>query len=662
MAYRLSHPKVIQAIDRIVRDIDKKYDECLVDRFLEFIESRAQNDADNLDAERFEDSLVVLNHIKYFTDHKAFVMLNQARALKTFYSILKSNNLTEKQFNEISPYLNSVWNTLDIIIINDNLSAMTIMLSIFIHLSKSELGHRWLMAQEIEPPLRLSDSELNDVISLVRHFLDCKNYHTKNKVENLFEHLILNTRSVDSRQTSLIGDLIRTLLLQGSTSVVHVLNSILSKGYSDLERYNVVDSLQKSFDVMVKQSNFINHCKCLALTSPLSTSHIESCKKNGQLRGLIVYLSCFDCNKSLAYLLYPLISDCRERVNDMLERKLDLSDDEKIFIDKNSKKSIITLCLVQLNQAKSYHNPRLVIDCIIEYITCHWRITTDYRDVMECCSVLLRMQEKCDLLDDYSLNLMDSLHAILSNMIQSNQSKPIIMRLIKILQLVHSKCSKARGADCRTLSVRTLELALNTNDHDILDEFLQFFIMNPHDYGEDIESTKKYINFVWKHVHLNTKDTEHRELLGHLAHLLVDLDLKIESSIFDMFGIKHRHDIPIMLADLLIEKFAILPTVELIVEALEQENLNLGTECLGRLTDGLYTVIKSEASRASRLRAFKILCSIQDKLNPVKPETMNDLKKYIESNDEADDKMELHSMVDDILNYDLISDGILDCY
>lgn len=662
MACRLCHPKVLQAIDRIVRDIDKKYDECLVDRFLEFIESRARNDVDDQDTERFEDSLAVLNHIRYFTDHKAFVMLNQARAFKTFYSILKSNNLTEKQFNEILPHLGSIWGTLDVIIINDNLSAMTIMLSIFIHLSNSELGHQWLLEQVIEPPLRLSNTELSDVISLVRHFLDCKNYHTKNKVEKLLEHLILNTRSVDSKQTSLIGNLIRALLLEGSTSMIHVLNSILSKGYTDLERYNVVDSLQKSFDVMIKQPNFMNYCKCLALTNPLSTSHIESCKKNNHLRGLIVYLSCFDCGKSLAYLLYPLISDCRGDNNDLLERRLDLSSDDKVFIDGNFKKSIITLCLVQLNQVKSYHDPEVVIDCLVEYITCHWGITTDYRDVMECCSVLRRMQEKCDLSDDHSLNLLDSLHSILSSMIQSKQSKPIIMRLVEILQIVHSKCSKKRSADCRTLSMRTLELAFRTDDHDILDEFLQFFIVNPYEPDEDIDSTKKYINFVWKHVHLKSKDTEHRELLGHLAHLLVTLDLKVESSILEISGIKHRYDIPMMLGDLLIEKFAILPTVELIIGALEHENLNLETECLGHLAEGLHTAIKSEASRSSRLQAFEILRSIQAKLNLAKSEMMSDLKKYMDPNDEANDKMELHSMVDDILNYDLISDGILDCY
>lgn len=662
MAYRLCDPKVLQAVDRIIRDVDKRYDECLVDRFLEFIELTATSDANDTNGERLEDYKAVLDHIKYFTDHKAFVMLNQSRALKTFYSVLKSNKLTDRRFNDILPHLSSLWSTLDCIIINDNLSAMTAMLSIFIHLSCSESGHQWLMSQVIEPPLRLSNSHLKDVINLVEYFLDCKNYHTKNKVEKLFEHLISNTKSDDFMQKNLIEKLICDLLLKGSTSMVHILNSIRTKGHGDLDRYNIVDSLHSSFEMMIEQSNFMNFCRCLASMSSLSSSHIETCKRSAHLKGLIIYLSCFDDDKSLAYLLYPLLSRCIRRDNAMLEEKLDLSADEKMFIRTNMKKSIIFLCLAQLNQMNSYRNAKLVIDSLVEYIRCHWNSIADYKDVMECCSVLIHVLERCILSDDNSLDLLNTLHHTLSDITFSEQTKPIMMRLLKILQTVHSSCSQINNYECEKLHLRTLDLASRTNDHDILDEFLQFFRRNPFDFNRNLKYTKKYIDFVWKQVYLNAKDTEHRELLGNLVYLLVDLDIKVESSTFLTYGIKHHHDIPNILSDLLINRFAILPTVELVIEALDNEDFQLDIECVDRLVQGLQIAIKSEASGQSRLKAFEILCGLSKKFSAIKSDIIDNLKGYIELSEETDEKLELHSMVDDILNYDLISDGILDCY
>lgn len=655
MAYRITDARVLQAVDRIVRDIDKRYDECLVDRFLEFIESSDAGD------KSFSDSIFVLNHIKYFTDHKAFVMLNQARAFKTFYSILKRSELQEEQFNHILPHLNSLWSTIDIIIINDNLAAMTVMLSIFTHLSNSKFGHSWLMNQKIEPSLKLSRIELKDITSLVEHLLDCKNYHTRNKVENLLEQLICNTNSEDSEQTTIIKNLIQNLVLQGSTSIVHILNRILTKDRDDLKRYSIGHCLQESFEIMMKQPSFVNFCRCLALTGPLSSSHIETYKRNNQLRGLIVYLSCFNTEKSLGFILFPLITACGSH-DSPLEQKLDLNADEKSFVCKNMEKRIITLCLIQLNQAKNYCDAKLVIDVLIDYTRSHWNDVTEYRNVMECCSVLMRIQKNCILSNDETLSLLESLHETLSVMTQSERTKPIVTILLKVLREVHYNLSNMEHGDCEVHLYRTIELASRTNDHDILDEFLQFFKTNTFDLAQMSKCLERYIDFVWKHVYLNTKETEHRELLGNLAHLLLNIDLKVEPSILKERGIKHRHDIPVILSDILINRFAILPTIELVIEALSLENFALDNHCLERLSKGLQIAIKSEASNLSRLRAFEFVKVIQEKIGCQKPDEVEKLRKYVELNEESDDKMELHSMVDDILNYDLISDGILDCY
>lgn len=40
--YQLDDRKVLLAIDCIIKDVDKKFDECLVDKFLLFIEADIQ--------------------------------------------------------------------------------------------------------------------------------------------------------------------------------------------------------------------------------------------------------------------------------------------------------------------------------------------------------------------------------------------------------------------------------------------------------------------------------------------------------------------------------------------------------------------------------------------------------------------------------------------
>lgn len=663
MNYRLCDLKVLQAIDCIVRDVDKKYDECLVDRFLEFIEFKASEKGGALVGtdSNFDDTLALMDRIKYFTDHKAFVMLNQARAFKAFYSVLKSTELSDVRFSEILPHLDSLWHTLDMIIINDNLSALTVILSIFSHLTHSETGYHWLTSQTIDPPLRYSGSDLRDVTNLVEQFIDCKNYHTKNKVETLFQDLICNSKSIDCQQRAILAKLIQNLLLKGSMSMVHILNNIITTGYTDLEQFDVANSLRNSFAVMLKQPRFINFCRCIALTSSLSSLYIEDMKKSNQLKGLIVYLSHFDDINSLVYLLYPLLFYCEGDETDSLKQELRIEPDDVAFIDKNINKTVITLCLVQLKRVKNYFNSRLVIDTLITYVKCHWNIVADYKDVMECCSVLLEMRDKLILTNEDSLHLLEILHSTLSDIKLSEQTKPVFMKLLKILQFSHFQYSISEDSDCDEFTSKTIDLAYRTTDHEILDEFVQFFKMNP--IACKSGNTERYVDLVWSHIYLNSKDTEHRELLGNLAHLLVSIDLETDSSTLEAHGIRHHHDIPIILGDLLVNRFAIIPTVELIIESLNFEEFQFDQVSLTHLAEGLYITVKGEASEETRLEAFRILRIINEHIiSSYSCESLETLEKYIDTVEKKDNKMELHSMVEDILNYDLLSDGILDCY
>lgn len=658
MVYKLNDAKVLQAIECIIKDTDRKYDECLVERFLDFLKETP-------DDGWLKATESILDRIKSYMDHKAFVMLNQARTYKIIHSILETKNfyLDQTEMNMLEPCLNSLWDTLDIVILNRNSGAMTVMLAIFNLLVIPAPGFRWIIDKKIEPPIRLANEvEISDLISLLRYYLENNNnYHTMNQAERLFEALTLSSQLKDLPLSHPLvistRQLIKDLTLKGSSSMVKILINFMASATDShikvdvdflLERYSIREVAHESFMKLIEQpalndTLLKNLCKCLALShSSRNQIHIDKLSSRNKLDSIIIYLSHsfitdteFD-HQLLTYTLYPLLANCDDDEDiQVLIGKLMASRDDRIFIDRNTNSRIVTLCLTELYEILSYKShilnwnefdrrdhhvhPKiltLIIDTLINFIRRNYKSTKEHKNIMECCKVLEGLRHVYRRYGEKIVaHTLTSIHSIIEAMEFNQDSKPILLKLINVMSLTQSEHYELPETSrlCCCLA-KSVDLALKFDDHDIMDEFVSLFIKSNvvKLYERSLPNLRKYVQLIWKHMSLGARDTEHRELFGNLAPLLVEIDLLVDSSTLEFHGIKRYHDIPMLLGDILTEKATFLPTVEKIVWCLDDYSKELRynggvRDCLDHVALGLCATVKGEAEDNTRLVALKIL-------------------------------------------------------
>jgi len=818
MSYKPDDKKVLMAIDRIIKDIDKKYDECLVDHFLTFIEEEL--DMYCYGDVRTKALLTLFDRLKSFMDHPAFVMLNQARALKVFDRTL--TRVFTLELNLFIPHLESLWKILGTIIVNQNSAAMAVMFSTLQQLVESNTGFYWLIDKKIEPPVIIQGNKVSDITSLLQFYIKTStNYHTKNKAEKLFEALTVNAFMQEFSPTHplvlSIKSAIRDITLVDTASMAHMLSNMTKDTRINrkqfLDRYDIPEIMQESLTRYIERPSsdlrkYLALCKCLALTNSSDNfiKIFEKLKSYGKLEGIIVYLCRSNCKERELHqllptcLLYPLLTKCYNDDSQVLINKLIATREERDFIERNMSDKLITICLVSLRQmmrrkknCDSYENNynfphralMLTFNTLTNYIKCH-HDAKNFKNVMECCSILKTLCIS-DAIDRDALNgSIEGLYCVLESIeIDTEQAKSIIMEVIRVLraaQLKYTMMIFSEAADKSLLSWnRTVELAFKFDDHDILNEFVlsltNSLSINGLNFPHARSSISRYLDLIWNHIYQNAKNTDHRELLGNLAHLLIEIDIDAEPRVFEEINIHRHHEIPMLLGDILIHKSPVLPTVERVVDAiharyltsysaeLSASRLTVGyvsrldsptlpssvKDNLDHLALGLCITIRGEASESHRhdclttinaliremitnsddseyLLKRLVRTGILETLYDIITGTMysrswyetaksriglittgvlsslakadelivnlimssehfaigtisqeqrlaraksiaefytlkTEYKREVEASwVQTSDKMELSSMVDDILNYELISDGISDCY
>lgn len=612
MSSILSEKNVILAIDYVIKDTDKKFDECLIDRFVEFLMKQVETERQCVDI--LELIKPILDRLKSYAEHKSFVMLNLARAFKVFFSVIKGFGvMCQEEFNTLTPYLDSFWGAIDIILINQNLAALTVMLEAYQHLLKQELFFHWLLEKQINPPV----GGIGNITHLLKACTtSCNNYHTRNKAEDCFERLIVSSTrfiNVDHQQLTELRQTIKDLIMDNSISILKIELRLAKRKYSDSilhHQYEFYDSFVQQLDKSVvsqEASNIL--CELLAITSrsiELRKNILNRLKSKQNLESLVVFVSKIPSEDpkfeklALTYVMYPVIASCLDKTKDQetikfLIRELVAAPDEVAMVDKNIKSmklsadKFVTKCLLQLTLifersykssysiSKRFHN--LVMQGVISYLRTYSNSDKSFKNLMQCCIVLKRLMDSYQNLNENRILIFKCLEYVNSVMkeiqIDSNQQKNLMIELVKVLTS-SQRCYLAKAGltyeDSKNFKKSYLIDILNFvgrfEDHDILNEFAILFQESTEILSRfEDDEIYNYVSLVWE-MYQSVKQTDHRELLGNLAVLLIDIDLEVPARILERKGLRRHHEIPIVVGEILNEYNVITPTVEIIVNKL----------------------------------------------------------------------------------------------
>lgn len=365
ITHAMAHLNFQEAVECLVRDSDKKYDEVLVDRFADLIKLELSTHA----GDWLQTCMPLVETLQHLIQDRAFVMFDQARAFKLLRAIVDSKWMNRQEFEGLQPLLDSFWASVPNVMVNNNLPAATVMLQILKGLWKTRFAHDWLLARQIKPQLEINHQKVKDLAGIAKFYLKSgNNYHTKNRAEELFQELLSVSYMMNLPiEHPLVDSLLKTvreLLLDGSDTIVTVIMKVLSKLNAKIicTNYGISDMIQESFEATVKKPkcNFIILCKCLALSGrrKFLTHNIKLLKENHRVEALIVYLisrphywdHC-DLNEFVeTYLMYPILSTCSDSDSKEITSRLKLNLSETQQIDKCNHPRLTLHCLIHLNQ------------------------------------------------------------------------------------------------------------------------------------------------------------------------------------------------------------------------------------------------------------------------------------------------------------------------
>lgn len=564
--------KLISAIDLIIRDVDKKYDECLVDKFLEFIHQYSNQHATTI--YWFDNIKFILDRLKSYFDNKAFVMMNQARAYKVFHSIIKNNLSDEPKLMQILQYIDSFLCSMGSVIINENLSAVSLIMSIIKEIIKTRYGFKLALRFKFNPIVKLKKGgttyHMDYIIYMTGTYLALyDNYHVKNKAEELLEAMIIcsvdpklgpreNPDIVASIMT-LLKPCTGLLLASRNSSITTVYNRLLDSRSGDKE---FLQSLKKIYDVeervtimfmsLVIDKNynipfFKELCKCSAkvdstIANVCPRRTITSLLKEDLIEACIIYLTSHK-NRRDRYdnlLLYTILQVVHQKLkleDKKIENELekltvtccqsikDKKIDKLTPIDKLVTTSITSLKQVLSTYANDVKKLVLIKDILLKYIQANYESSRDYKNIMECCDILYSIMQFLDSSKEATTraNFKDNLlEVILSMKPETAQSRLILFNLLKSIKCFHQDVNLIKSI---------IELANKFTDPNALNEFIEF--LNCCDEGITLmrnddnlkETCTKLLRY---HVHDIAKQTEHMCLIKNLYTLFILLNQEVD--------------------------------------------------------------------------------------------------------------------------------------
>lgn len=643
--------QLLLAVDTIIKDAEAKIDECLVDQFVDQVSK--PND----------DSLLwlVLGRVKSFMEHKSFVMLNQTRAFKIIHAAIVS---TQIDTDKLKPHFESMWATVDIIIINDFTPAMTTLLTIFNHLWQNHKD--WLTEAVIEPHIVTNSYRITGITDVVIFCLgNMNNYHAKLLAEDLLVNIIIDSEKAgDKSATKSHCDIIVKELELDSAWILNVIYRLsVNKDMKQFFKRNKISETldRKAFkSLRDRKYDMTKLSKCLANTMDANV-YLDmqiGCKSR---RGAITFFAHVVDEElqrtSLFYLLRPLLLDTtpdNSYYTSYLQRIVHrLTCCKFIPVDEDRKQIQFSLSYLRdkicflIDRKEQPEEPDqiplgiLTGSTLILFICCNTERPFYSKKLLDCCSLLKSLYVGmdcslvCEHLVDLSFNPIDKLTEVIAGIDTSNQeSKPLALGFISLMNTM----LKYEKYDHSTTG-KILETVAKQTEPDIVNECILLLIENP-----IIQKTDDAVALVWK-IYNDHKSGHDNELLGNLCVLLLDIDATCDGSTKDNRVVQ-------VIIDTLKAYITVTPTIEKIIDSLDQEYLNSLSSNMSEARETLFgciaSAVGSEISNKTRCKALQLLGREPDDQDE-RPEIFKDVK-------------DIMSIARDINSYEKISHSISDCY
>lgn len=661
-----------QAVRCLVNDTENKYDECLVDRYFDFITH---------DAFVF---LTTQNMVTELYNQSNFEKLNLTRVLR-FHRSVHGNKI--QQVSDMREQASVFWKRLPMIVKSSDHYTISAALSLLDSIAKDKTGYLWLMDMQFSPPIGVSElnqtasainnnnhdnssdtpvsqTTIQDAAQLAKYYMiNSRNYQIQTKAEELFMILVSTSCKFQISPLHRIvisaKQVIEELLTVGSDSIYHVLFKVFKEIYTISwldDRYNISLLIRKRFEkALDKNLRDLNSiCKCMGMISTQKDAIqvIDKLKATNNLEAIIIHVSHLRedlVNQSLlTYVVYPILTSCYSEDARVLIPKLFITRSERNFIDRNVKEKLVTMCInyikglfrTRYSYARHFHGSSsrkqfYCLDVIHEYIRCHYSTPKAFKNILECLHTIKDarrwMGRKTEAV--WLFHLIESFHEIIDKIdISTCQNKAILLEIIQILSASNFSTTMFKIDKVDFNVMKTIELAFKFTDHDILNEFAEFFCNNRFNFSLDKKDVQRYVELIWSHIYSNAKDTDHRELLGNVAYLLIYIDLEVEAPVLERMQLRRFHDIPTLLGNLLIKYSTVYPTVENIIKGLHSTGVTAWRKsghqsmqtnfsylcyldsntlprtvkrCLDHVIKGVCATVKGESSELTRIHSIE---------------------------------------------------------
>lgn len=666
-SWHISESRVAEALALVARDIDGRYDECFVERILEssqdYLKGNTKADENLLDLYQIYDQINTTRLLKF---HKSMVEANSPTPAPSRQLTIKFLNVLPSILIKNDPSEVAAAIALLLALAYDDTAIKDL---VAMRLTSCDLSRSLKIGKVLKSENGSTAYQSTNILDLARYFmLESRNYHMEENAKYLFISLIMKL-SDDPSPTELLGEMRQMLedLLMNvkSCMVYHIIcelfeiapdNCLTTELFQYIKRL-----LRRALDQAIEEKShqsMLGLSKCMSKAKISVVETLDKLKRANNLDAIIMFvtnMNVFNQPSLFYFVIYPILLKCDSEDAQVLAAKLFITRDEKYFIERNLNDRLVQQCLVYLRLCAfgeppfAHHSsaipipfPKLTysLDVALEYLKCNYDNTKAYKNLLECCSILLEGQTGFKksiwifLLIDELFHLIDK-----TNLEARPQLRPIFLAVLQLLARSHHRSSVFRSQKklirFRKNWYHIVNVAFQYTDPEVLYEFATFFHLTSCELMPESQQHKRYVQLIWQHMLPIAREGEHHELIGILAAILIKIDLDTPKSALDAIDVLRHRDIPKLVSEILLNYSTVYSVVEKIIkclvsvdakepgseaawartkvsylEWLDNEGLpRYVRNALNHLIRGVCTAIKGECDEEIKVRA---LCEINN--------------------------------------------------
>lgn len=563
------------AVNLLIRDQEGKYDECLVERFFDFLAN----------GEHALGSIALRVVLDVYEDTE-FASMNQSRLFRfqrAYYEYYLPMEISITKPSEC------LWSRLPQVINKNDAPEIKAVLSLLISIVNGRSTFNWMITKQFQPPIQ--SGRIKDIVSLARYFLTTgKNYHIQNLACTLMADLIKQStkrRIPTSHQFSrALKQHIEELIELGCQGIYYVLNEALTSERLTpfiVDQLGLEEVLKRSLDAVLakqNQTDVINVSKCLALARVEEDILVDRLHDAGYLGAIITYATYmhrdFFCHSWLLhYLIYPILTHCEGEEAEELVGRLIMTRSEKQFVQRHMQDKYVIQCLQYLKRSLSIkerhaddsmgRQPKrtfiLILDVLLEFIRSNYnKLEKEYKNLLECCIILRIVQDRFSRKSEtmWLYKLMDTLLELiepLDDKEASSNQKALVLEIIRLMSFSMRKLSVFQSSNfcskTHSYRVRIVKFASKIEQSEILDEIAGLFNKCDFDFCTDVPSNQLFVGLIWNHMYRLARENQDRDLLASVAVLLPMIDLKANTEAMNQVGLIRHQTVPKLLSDIL---------------------------------------------------------------------------------------------------------------